>query len=384
MKFEFSTSARIIFGPGSLAEAAPQALTLGKHALLVTSRELSRASALLAELRSRGLAVTEYSVAAEPTIALAETGAMIARRAGCDMLIAFGGGSVIDAGKAIAALATNPGQALDYLEVIGKALPLVNAPMPIIAIPTTAGTGSEVTRNAVLTSPEKRVKVSLRHALMLPRLAIVDPLLTHSLPPGVSASTGMDALTQLIEPYLSIAANPLTDAFCLEGLARAARSLHRVYLDGSDASAREDMALASLLGGLALANAKLGAVHGFAGPLGGMFPAPHGEICARLLAPVMRANLLLLRERQPASAVLPRFECLAQLLTRNPHASADDGIAWLEETSQMLKIPGLRTHGLTPPDIPLVAAQARVSSSMKGNPLELTSQELEEILLEAL
>lgn len=384
MKFEFTTSARILFGPGLVSEAAEHARSLGKHALLVTGHLRPSAKVLADDLHRQGVAVTFFEVLAEPGIDLVEAGAQLARGAACDLVIGFGGGSVLDASKAIAALATNPGDVLDYLEVIGRAQPLVNAPLPIIAIPTTAGTGSEVTRNAVLSSSEKRVKVSLRHALMLPRIAIVDPVLTHDLPPGLSASTGLDALTQLIEPYISVAANPLTDAFCLEGIARAARSLRRVYLDGSNADAREDMALASLLGGMALANARLGAVHGFAGSLGGMFPAQHGEICARLLPVVMSANLHALRERKPGSDVIQRFERIAVFLTGSPHALAEDGIHWLLETCQLFNIPSLSAHGMQAHNIPAIVSQARISSSMKGNPIELTDPELTEILQTAL
>lgn len=211
------------------------------------------------------------------------------------MVIGLGGGSVLDAGKAIAALVTNLGNVFDYLEVIGKGQPLVNAPLPFIAIPTTAGTGTEVTRNAVLGSPAHGVKVSLRSPMMLPSLAIVDPELTYGLPPEITASSGLDALTQLIEPFVSVKANPMTDAICREGIRHAAKSLRTVYHNGADASAREGMSLASLFGGLALANAALGAVHGFAGPLGGMLNAPHGAICAKLLPLVMEVNIKVLR-----------------------------------------------------------------------------------------
>jgi alcohol dehydrogenase class IV len=384
MKFEFTTSARILFGPGLVSEAAAQARALGTRALLVTGHMRASTQALADDLRRLGVEITFFEVNTEPNIQLVETGAQLARHSSCDMVIGFGGGSVLDAAKAIAALATNPGDTLDYLEVIGKAQPLVNVPLPIIAIPTTAGTGAEVTRNAVLLSPEKHVKVSLRHALMLPRVAIVDPLLTHSLPPGTTASTGMDALTQLIEPYVSLAANPLTDALCEQGITRAAHSLRRVFQDGNDAAAREDMALASLLGGMALANARLGAVHGFAGPLGGMFPAQHGEICARLLPLVMSANLRALRERQPESQILPRFERIAILLTGSPRATAENGISWLDETCHLFNIPSLGTQGVQMHNIPDVVAQARSASSMKGNPIELTDLELTEILQAAL
>lgn len=384
MKFEFATSARILFGPGTLGEAAPAALGLGKRILLVVGKSTLRAEKLADALTAGGMQVTFFNIPGEPTIELAENGAQIARQLGCDLLIGFGGGSVLDAAKAIAALATNPGEALDYLEVIGRAQPLKNPPLPVIAIPTTAGTGSEVTRNAVLVSPEKHVKVSLRHPSMLPRLAIIDPELTYSLPPEVTAATGLDALTQLIEPFTSNAANPMTDALCLEGIARAARSLRKAYQQGSDAQAREDMALASLLGGMALANAKLGAVHGFAGPLGGMFPAPHGEVCARLLPLVMRANLRALRERQPDSATLERYIRIGQVLCGHAGARAEDGIAWVEETCQELKIPPLRAHGVSEAQIPAVVEQARQASSMKGNPIELYEQELLQVIAAAL
>ncbi len=243
-----------------------------------------------------------------------------------DLVVGMGGGSVIDAAKAIAALLTNPGDPLDYLEVIGRGLPLANACAPMMAIPTTAGTGAEVTRNAVLASPAHRVKVSLRSASMLPDVAIVDPELTLSMPPAVTAATGLDALTQCLEPFVSHLATPLTDGFCREGLARAARSLRRAYHHGSDVAARRDMALASLCGGLALANAKLGAVHGFAGPIGGMFDAPHGAVCARLLPLVMTANVRALEERSPNSPALVRYAEVAKIVTGDADASIADGV----------------------------------------------------------
>lgn len=308
----------------------------------------------------------------------------MARESGAAFVIGFGGGAALDAGKAIAALATNPGDPLDYLEVIGRGLPLTHAPLPYIAIPTTAGTGAEVTRNAVLASSEHRVKVSLRSPLMLPRVALIDPELMVSLPPAITASTGMDALTQVIEPFVSNAANPITDAFCRDGIARAARSLRRAYDNGTDIKAREDMALAALCGGLALANAKLGAVHGFAAPIGGMFDAPHGAVCAALLAPVMRANIAALRARMPGNAVLERFTEVARLLTGHPEASAEDGTAWIDALTRGLAIPGLGTYGIGEADLEEIAGKASQASSMKGNPVALTTGELVSILTAAL
>jgi alcohol dehydrogenase class IV len=385
MRFEFATANRILFGPGAVREVPALAASLGRRALVVTGRSGERGLRLLAGLRELQLEAELFHVTAEPTTAMVQTGVQSARALACDLVIGVGGGSALDAGKAIAALLPNPGEVLDYLEVIGRGRPLEKAPAAYIAVPTTAGTGSEVTRNAVLASPEHRLKVSLRSAQMLPRVAVVDPELTHSAPVTVTAAAGLDALTQLIEPFVGNAANPLTDAVCREGLRRAARSLRRVFQDGQDAAAREDMALASLMGGLALANARLGAVHGFAGPIGGLFPAPHGAICARLLPFVMEANLRALGRSsvRPAQA-LGRYAEVAQLLTNNPNASAADGVAWVRETCDLLETLPLGHFGLTHSDIPDIVAQAKQANSMKGNPVTLLDEELAEVLQAAL
>ena len=380
MRFEFATATRILFGPGTLREVAPAASGMGKRALVVTGRNSSRAQGLLDSLTSAGLQHISFAVAGEPTTNLVQSGAELARSEFVELVIAIGGGSVIDAGKAIAALATNSGALLDYLEVIGRGRALENPPLPFIAIPTTAGTGAEVTRNAVLASPEHRVKVSLRSPLMLPQLAVIDPELALGLPAALTASTGMDALTQLIEPFVSCRANPLTDGLCREGIVRAARSIRRACEHPGDLGAREDMAAASLFSGLALANAGLGVVHGFAAPIGGMFPAPHGAVCAALLPHAMDINLRALRLRQPDSAVLQRFTEIARLLTRNPDATADDGVSWLRQLCADLKIPSLGTYGISCNDVTALCDKATQASSMKGNPLVLTPDELREIL----
>lgn len=384
MRFEFATAARILFGAGMINETAAAASGMGTRALLVVGKSARRAGKLIDNLTGSGLPVRLFHAEGEPTVETALAGVESARKVGCDLVIGLGGGSALDAGKAIAALLTNPGEPLDYLEVVGKGQPLVQPPAPYIAIPTTAGTGAEVTRNAVLAVPEKRVKVSLRSPLMLPRLAIVDPELTYNLPPDVTASTGLDALTQLIEPFLSNAANPLTDSLCREGIQRAARSLRAACENGADRQAREEMCLASLFGGLALANARLGAAHGFAGPLGGMFPAPHGAVCARLLPLVLAANLEALRQRAPDSPTLARFDEVARLLTGNANAAAADGIGWLDELVGALNIPPLSTYGIQTSDFPEIIAQAQKASSMKGNPIELNKGELAEILEKSL
>lgn len=384
MKFEFATATRIIFGPGTLSDVGTLAAALGRRALVVGGRNRDRLVPLLDRLHAQGIATTTFSLPGEPTIDMVLEGVRQARENGCDCVVGMGGGSAIDAGKAIAALLTNEGDPLDYLEVIGRGQPLTRPPAPYIAIPTTAGTGAEVTRNAVLAAPDQRVKVSLRSPLMLPRVALVDPELTFSLPPAVTASTGLDALTQCMEPFVSRAANPLTDAVCREGMQRAARSLRRAFHDGSDAAAREDMTVASLCGGLALANAKLGAVHGFAGPLGGMFPAPHGVICARLLPFVLETNVRALQERAPASPILARYDEIARIVTGDANARAADGIAWVQDLCAELAVPPLASFGMTGADIPVVVPKAQRASSMQGNPIALTEEELTRILRQAL
>jgi alcohol dehydrogenase class IV len=313
-----------------------------------------------------------------------EQGGAAARAAGCEFVIALGGGSVIDAGKAIAAMLTNKGELLDYLEVIGRGLALAKPSAPFVALPTTAGTGAEVTRNAVLASPQQRVKVSLRSPLMLPTLALVDPELTYDLPSAVTASTGLDALTQIIEPFTCNRANPMTDALCREGMVRAARSLRVAFRDGGNPVAREDMAVASLFGGLALANAGLGAVHGFAAPIGGMFSAPHGAVCAALLPQVIAANMKALRKRAPASEALPRYNEVARLLTGNNSAKADDGVRWVGELVRELRIPRLGVYGILSRDVGELVAKASKASSMKANPIPLNPEELAGVLEAAL
>src|SRR5262245_13195760 len=325
MKFEFATATQIIFGSGSLFDLGPVARQWGQRAFVVTGSSGLRAAPLFDLLKQAGISYTTFFAIGEPTVETIRQGVGQARQANCELIIGFGGGSVLDTGKAIAALLTNGGDPLDYLEVIGRGQALTQASAPYVAIPTTAGTGSEVTRNAVLGSPEHRVKASLRGLSMLPRLALVDPELTLTMPPPVTATTGLDALTQVIEPYVTPKANPITDGFCLEGMHRAARSLRQAYEDGEDLTAREDMALTSLCGGLALPNAKLGAVHGFAGVLGGMFDSPHGAICAALLPHTTTINIQALQERQPESVALQRYEEVAQILTDNPEATATEG-----------------------------------------------------------
>jgi alcohol dehydrogenase class IV len=384
MNFEFTTATRIIFGAGALQLGVAQMKNLGCRALVVTGRDPRRAEMLLSLLVAGGIRTTLYPVAGEPEIATIESGVALAKKDKCDCVISFGGGSVIDAGKAIAAMLTNSGELLDYLEIIGRGQALTRPGAPFIALPTTAGTGAEVTRNAVLASPEHQVKVSLRSPHLLPRLAVVYPELTYDLPPTLTASTGCDALTQLIEPFVCLRANPLTDGFCLEGLRRVARSLREAVFNGHNPAAREDMAVASLLGGLALANAGLGAVHGFAGPIGGGFSVPHGAVCAALLPPIMAANIKALEAREPQNPALARYQQVARLLTGDQQVSTAAGVEWVQKLVTELPVPKLRTYGLGEEHVAGLVVKAANASSMKPNPIVLTPDELAQALRAAL
>jgi alcohol dehydrogenase class IV len=383
VNFEFATATEIVFGRGRLAELGRRARSLGTSALFVTGAHAERWSRATELLSEAGVRTVPFIVAGEPSTTLVERGVELSRAEGVELVIGLGGGSALDAAKAIAGLSPNPGAPLDYLEVVGRGRALERPSLSSILLPTTAGTGSEVTKNAVLTAEQHQVKVSLRGLGLLPRLALIDPELTFSVPPAITAATGLDALTQVLEPFTSNARGPLTDALCLEGLRRGSRSLRRAVVDGQDADAREDLALTSLFGGLALANAKLGAVHGFAGPLGGRFSAPHGALCARLLPEVMRANLEALRQ-EGNQAVLDRYAVIARIFTSRGDARPEDGIEWVEALVHDLGIPRLAAYGATSADLAALASQASKASSMKGNPVELSAHALVKILERAL
>jgi alcohol dehydrogenase class IV len=375
MTFEFATAQRVVFGRGKARQVPAMARGLGRCALVVLGGSGRGADALRDALNGAGVAPVVCNVSGEPTTHLVDELTRLARERGCDVVISQGGGSVIDAGKAVAAMIANPGEVSDYLELGGGGKSLAGPGEPFIAVPTTAGTGSEVSRNAVLDVPKSKVKISLRSPHLLARLAVVDPELTLSLPPAITASTGMDALTQLIEPFVSTLANPVTDGLCREGLMRAARSLASAHRDGSDLSAREDMAIAALLSGIALANAKLGAVHGFASVLGGITGYAHGVLCASLLPFVMEANIRALEERGDP-AIVDRYTEIARVLTGDPGAAARDGASWVRGLAVEMRIPGLRESGLSMSDCSRVIPLAQGASSMQGNPLKLTDDEL--------
>jgi len=385
--FEFATAGRIMVGSGRAAELPGVVAGLGSRVLVCTGASPERHAGLLADL---GVPAAVFPVVGEPIVDVIRAGLAVAREHGADVIAAIGGGSVIDTGKAVAMLLGNGGDPLDYLEIVGSGRRIAQPAVPCVAVPTTAGTGAEVTANAVLAVPAHRVKASLRSALMIPRVALVDPLLTVSCPPPVTASAGLDALTQCLEPFVSIRASPLTDGLAREGLRRGGTGLRAAYADGGDVGARADMALCSLLGGMALANAKLGAIHGLAGVIGGTADVPHGMACAALLVPVIEANVRALRSGRPADpgldhlAPLDRYAEAARLLTGDSAASVEDGLAWIRETLALLAVPGLAAFGLGPEQADDIAAKAMTSSSMQGNPVALSHDELKAILLQAL
>jgi alcohol dehydrogenase class IV len=378
--FEFATAGRVLIGAGRSAELPALLAASGTRALVCTGATPDRHAELLGAL---GLPAAVFPVAGEPTVDLAREAVAAAREHGADVVAAIGGGSVIDTGKAVAMLLGNGGDPLDYLEVIGAGRRITRPSVPCIAVPTTAGTGAEVTANAVLASPAHRIKASLRAVTMIPQAALVDPLLTMSCPPAVTAASGMDALTQCLEPFVSRRANPLTDAVAREGIRRAGAGLRRAHADGGDLGARADMAVASVAGGMALANAKLGAIHGLAGVIGGQVAVPHGVACAALLAPVIEANVAALRAGPPGHPALDRYAEAAALLTADPGAAIEDGIGWVRHTLTLLAIPGLGAFGLAPEHAGAIAAQALRSSSMRGNPVTLTEDDLLTILARA-
>jgi len=381
--FEFATAGRIVFGAGKLKELPAVMRPFGRRVLLVVGSSLQRAQPVVQMLEETGIDVATFHVAGEPSIELVEQGASLARENNSEVVVGFGGGSVIDAAKAISALSRNREPVTSYLEVIGDGKPLTEMPLPFIAIPTTSGTGAEVTRNAVLHSAEHNVKVSLRSPMMLPTIALVDPEVSLSLPPRITAETGMDALTQLIEPFLSCRANPMTDAICREALPKVAGALERVFTHGEDLAARTDMAFGSLSSGLGLANAGLGAVHGFAAPIGGMFDAPHGVVCAALLPAVLKMNWHRIAGDGSKSHYHKRYLELARMITGDPGAPPQNAIEWVTELRERLEIRGLDAFGVGSSDFPLIAQKAACASSMKGNPVKLSQAELIEVLKES-
>ncbi len=379
--FEFATAARVVFGAGRALELPAMLDGWGERVVVLTGSSPDRHRELTDSLP---MDVAILTVSGEPTVDAARDAIAAAREHGADAVVSVGGGSVIDMGKTVAMLLGNGGDPLDFLEVIGRGRPINQPSVPFAAVPTTAGTGAEVTMNAVLASPEHGRKASVRARSMLPALALVDPLLTLECPPAVTAASGLDALTQCLEPLVSRNRTPVTDALAADGLRHAAAGLRVACADGLDVTARTEMALCSLLGGMSLANAKLGAVHGFAGVIGGLVPVAHGAICAALLAPVTEATVAALRARDPDNPALAAYRRAAVLLTGREDATVEDGVQWIAETVRLLGITGLTAAGLDPALVDDVVAKTGSSSSTKGNPIDLTDKELHRALVAAL
>ncbi|MCA2017915.1 iron-containing alcohol dehydrogenase [Vibrio tritonius] len=376
--FEFMTPTKIIFGAGSLLHALPQIRQIGYSILLVSGRTQERAQPIVQDFQKHHKRYQHVAVSSEPNITMIEETASLARRFKVDAVVAIGGGSVLDTGKALAAIIPNQGSVYDYVEVIGRSVPLKAKPLPFIAIPTTASTGSEVTKNAVLRSGQDKIKVSLRSADMMPDVAIVDPTLTYGTNLYLSGRGAMDAFTHLMEAYVCGVPNLLTDMVCEEGLSRIAHSIiDACVLD--EPKARRDLSFAAMLGGLALSNAKLGAAHGLASALGGKLDAPHSVITARLSPYVMHENIELARQHQ-ADDILQRYYRIAQILTDRRNVNLEDGVLWVNMILERLQLPTLDHFGVCQTSFQDVVRDALQSNSIKGNPLPLTEARLMSIL----
>ncbi|WP_187428917.1 NAD-dependent methanol dehydrogenase [Roseobacter fucihabitans] len=368
MGFDFLSPGRIAFGRGARAQTAQQTRAFGQNVMLLRGSSVAWVDTLERDLRDRGCVVSTVLSSGEPSVAEVQNAVQKGRNAGIEVVLAVGGGAVIDLGKAVAALMPAPGDIMDHLEGVGAGKPLVVDPVPLIALPTTSGTGAEVTKNAVITVPDAGRKVSLRDDRMLARLAIIDPALTDQMARGQTLASGLDALTQVIEPYLSSRANPLTDAICRSAIPQGVTALAQLA-QGEDPTARDQMAFVSLSGGLALANAGLGAVHGLAGVLGGRLGAPHGLICGRLLGPILAANAAKMREMD---ADLARFDEVARWLGQGFDREADVVFDALPAILDSWQVPRLDQWVRGDVDLEAIALEAASASSMKSNPCGLS------------
>ncbi|MCG3887478.1 iron-containing alcohol dehydrogenase [Photobacterium leiognathi] len=376
--FQFMTSTRIVFGEGALQESLSLLNQFGYCVLLVTGRDDERSKPLETYFKQQSMRYQRVAILGEPLIATVEELAVMGRKFRPDMIIGIGGGSVIDVAKSLAAMIPNQGCVYDYVDVVGRNVPLQVKPLPMIAIPTTAGTGAEVSKSAVLQSAQEQVKVNLSSLELFPDLAIIDPTLSYGMDPIISGYCGLDALTHLIEAYVCGEPNPLTDMICEEGIRRVSGALFTACLDDHLPS-RSDMAFAAMLGGMARTNAKLGAAHGLASALSGRLKAPHGLITARLSPYVMRENINVALE-VGRNDVLSRYRKVATLLTGDDIADIEQGIDWVVSAIDKLNLPTLSEFGLCNTLFEIVADDALRSHAIKGNPLPLTQLRLINIL----
>ncbi len=369
--FGITAPGRILFGRGEATKAAGLIQAFGGRGLVVHGASRARAAWLVEALGPQTLAI---SCSGEPTLSDLEAALLAVRPHRPEWVCAVGGGAALDLGKALAGLIPARDGPMEHLEVVGKGLPLTADPLPFIAIPTTAGTGAEVTKNAVIGLPDLGRKVSLRDDRMVARLAIIDPALTDGCPKSVTLATGLDAVTQVIEPYVSVKATPYTDALTRPAVGAGMQALMRL-MQGEDPEARDHLAWVSLCGGLGLANAGLGAVHGFAGVIGGMTGAAHGAICGALLGPVLAAN-----RDATAGAVRERLEDVCAILAEALGSSAAEAPAALQAWAWAEGLPGLAALGVTEDQHAGIVAAAKQASSMKGNPVVLSDATLYQVL----
>ncbi|MEW6095614.1 MAG: iron-containing alcohol dehydrogenase [bacterium] len=380
MKFEFIAPTKIIFGEGSITSVGKEAKRFGKRVCLITGKTAMAKTGILnnvcKSLEDAELEVVLFDkVIPEPTTKMVDEGLSLVRTTECELVIGLGGGSTLDVAKAVAGLANDGGDCVEYQE--GRMIKKYG--LPFIAIPTTAGTGAEVTYNAVITDEEKKIKQSIRDHSLMAKVAIVDPILTLTLSPNATAISGMDTLVHLIEGYVSKGANPLTDPLAIQGIKLVSLSLKDAFEDGQDKKARINMSLASLLGGIVLANAGLGAIHGLAAPLGPLYNIPHGLVCAVLLPYVMEYNL---------EASIPKFAQIAYTLDKETTNLSVEGAAFeslvlVEELISSLKLPfNLSSLGVQERDLPIIVQG--VSSSLKYNPREANFKDLINILKNAM
>ncbi len=390
INFNFFTSSEIYFGRGKIKELPELCKRFGKKIFLLRGKrsfeENETIISIFQEL-SKNFVIQEFVVLSEPEVEVVEEAVGIARDFKPDIIVSVGGGSVVDTGKAVSGLCTNEGYVIDYLEGVGKGKKIEKPPIPFIAIPTTAGTGSEVTKNAVISSRKLKFKKSIRHEYLIPKIALVDPSLTDKLSPEVTASSGIDALTQLLESFLSINSNPLTEAISLKGLELASKFLLEAYENGNNRKARDAMSLSALLSGMALANAGLGAVHGIAAALGGLFNIPHGVACGILLPSTFEVNLQSIIHKEGKEEKFQKFVTISKILTQSTNETPDEiirsAIKYLKDLKQKLKLPSLKDLGITESDIPQIVKESR-GSSMKTNPVVLSDEEISKIIFSSL
>jgi alcohol dehydrogenase class IV len=386
--FQFSRLPKIYFGPGIITELATSIKLYGTRIILVTGRKSFSDSVsseeLLKDFGQKGIGYKILSIPVEPSPAIIDDAVKNLRNEKIDVVVGIGGGSVLDAGKAISAMMFRSESVVDFLEGVGtREHP--GTKLPFIAVPTTSGTGSEATKNAVISEVgSEGFKKSLRHDNFVPDLALVDPRLTLSCPPDITAASGMDCFTQLTEAFLSNKSNEYTDALAIEGLKSIKVSLIRSYEEGEDIEARTGMSFAAMTSGICLANAGLGVVHGFASSIGGIYNIPHGLICGTLMASANEVNVRALRENSPDHSALKKYSILGELFIdekgKTESYYIDRFIQFLHELTDSLHLARLKKYGLEEKNLELICRNTEI----KNNPVKLAVEDLEEILISRL